>query len=109
MKRYLTAIILLCCTSDFSFGQSSYLKLIEKGKYSKAEKKINKALLKEPNDIGHNYIMALLLINRKYKGYDAPKSYEYIIKSENLYRNTFDEKEIKKLTKIPINAIVFQN
>lgn len=109
MKHFLTAIFLIICTSNFILGQSNYLRLLEKGKFAKAEKKINKAILKEPNDIGHNYIMALLLINRKYKGYDAPKSYEYIIKSENLYRNTFDEKEIKRLNKIPINTIVFQN
>ena len=109
MKQYLIAIILLICTGNFLLGQSNYLRLIEKGKFAKAEKKINKAILKEPNDIGHNFTMALLLINRKYKGYNAPKSYEYLIKSENFYRNTFDEKEIKRLNKIPINALVFQN
>ncbi len=110
MKKHLLLItILLLCTSDFSFGQSSYLKLIEKGKYSKAEKKINKAILKEPNDIGHNFTLAILLINRNFKGYNAPKSYEYIIESEKLYFNTYDFKEIKRLNKIPIDKIIIQN
>ena len=110
MKKHLSLItILLLCTSGFLFGQASYLKLIEKGKYSKAEKKINKAILKEPNDIGHNFTMSILLINRKYKGYNTIKSYEYIITSEKLYSNTFDEKEIKRLNKIPINTITLQN
>ena len=109
MKQYLIAIILLFCTSNFSFGQSSYLRLIEKGKFAKAEKQINKAILKEPNDIGHNYTMAILLINRKHKGYNVSRSYEYLITSNNLYTNIYDEKEIKKLNKIPINTLVFQN
>ena len=109
MKQYLIAIILLFCTSNFSFGQSSYLRLIEKGKFAKAEKQINKAILKEPNDIGHNYTMAILLINRKHKGYNVSRSYEYLITSNNLYTNIYDEKEIKKLNKIPINTIIFQN
>ena len=110
MKKHLSLIIiLLLSTSGFLFGQASYLKLIEKGKYSKAEKKINKAILKEPNDIGHNFTMSILLINRKYKGYNTIKSYEYIITSEKLYSNTFNEKEIKRLNKIPINTITLQN
>ena len=101
--------MLLLCTSNFSFGQSSYLKLIEKGKYSEAEKKINKAIIKEPNDIEHNFTLAILLINRNFKGYNAPKSYEYIIKSEKLYSNTYDSKEIIRLNKIPIDQIIIQN
>jgi hypothetical protein len=110
MKKHLSLItILLLCTSGFLFGQASYLRLIEKGKYAKAEKKINKAIVKEPKDVGLNYALAVLLINRKYKGYNASKSYEYLIISNNLYANTIDEKEIKSLNKIPINRIVFQN
>ena len=65
--------------------------------------------MKEPNDIGHNFTMSILLINRKYKGYNTIKSYEYIITSEKLYSNTFNEKEIKRLNKIPINTITLQN
>ena len=110
MKKHLSLItILLLCTSGFLFGQSSYLRLIEKGKYAKAEKKINKDIVKEPKDVGLNYALAVLFINRKYKGYNASKSYEYLIISNNLYANTIDEKEIKILNKIPINIIVFQN
>jgi len=110
MKKHLLLItMLLLCTSNFSFGQSSYLKLIEKGKYSEAEKKINKAIIKEPNDIEHNFTLAILLINRNFKGYNAPKSYEYIIKSEKLYSNTYDSKEIIRLNKIPIDQIIIQN
>ncbi|MFZ4706924.1 MAG: OmpA family protein [Bacteroidales bacterium] len=109
MNKFVCVIILVFATSNISLGQSSYLKLIEKGKYAKAEKKINKAIVKEPNDVGLNYTMAMLLINRKYKGYNASKSYEYLITSVKIYANLTDEKVIKGLNKIPINTIIFQN
>jgi outer membrane protein OmpA-like peptidoglycan-associated protein len=109
MKQYLITIILLLGSVYFSFGQSNYLKLIEKGKYTKAEKKINKAILKEPNDLGHNYSLAMLLINRNYKGYNPSKSYEYILISDKLYSNVLDEKELKRINKIPINSIILKN
>lgn len=54
MNKFVCVIILIFATSNIVLGQSSYLKLIEKGKYAKAEKKINKAIVKEPNDVGLN-------------------------------------------------------
>ncbi len=91
------------------YGQTSYLRKIEKGKFGKAEKKINKALKKEPNDLVLNYAMSILLMKRKYKDYNTAKSYEYLTKAERLYANIDDETQINKLNKIPINSSVILN
>ncbi len=109
MKKKITVFIILLISSDFLFGQSSYLKLIEKGKYAKVEKKINKAMIKEPKSVELNFAMAILLINRKYSGYNASKSYEYLTVSKNIHSNIFDDKSLKSLNKIPINLDIFYN
>ena len=109
MKKKVYFIFFIFYSINLLIGQSRYLKFIEKGKYAKAERKINKALIKEPKDVGHNFTMAMLLINRKYKGFNTSKSYEYLIISENLYSNIVDEKVIKNLNKIPIDKVVFLN
>lgn len=70
MTKTKILIILLSLFSCSIFGQTNYLKQIEKGKYVKAEKKLNKALKKEPNDIVLNYGMSSLLMKRKHKGYN---------------------------------------
>ncbi len=102
MNKILLFIAILAMSAT-SFGQS-YLNLIEKGKFSKVEKKIFKELEKEPNDIELNYSLSLLFINRGYSGYDAEKSYHAIIKTNELFHRIQDEKVIKKLNKIPINS-----
>lgn len=109
MTKTKILIILLSLYSCSFFGQTSYLKQIEKGKYVKAEKKLNKALKKEPNDVVLNYVMSRLLMSRNYKSYNTAKSYEYLTKAELLYPNIINDKEIKDLNKIPINASVFLN
>ncbi|MCX6296704.1 MAG: hypothetical protein NTX97_11695, partial [Bacteroidetes bacterium] len=109
MKKTLNILLILVFSKSFIFGQNSYLRLIEKKKYSKAEKKITKALSKTPDDIALNYSYAVLLISEKYKYFNPPKSYEYIIKSKTLYERIVDEKEIKSLNKIPITLKLFQD
>lgn len=102
-------MLFLSFFSGTLFGQTTYLKLIEKGKLDKAEKKINKSLKKEPNDIVLNYAMSSLMMKRQFKGYDIELSYEFLIKSEKLYTKISEEKEINKLNKIPINKLVILN
>lgn len=82
------------------FTQPSYLKLIEKGKYAKAEKEINKSIKKEPDDVKLNYAMSILLIRKNYKTYNPPKAYEYIVKTKRLYENVTDLKESRTFEKI---------
>ncbi len=103
MIKYLTAIILLLAASNLVFGQTHYLNLIEKEKYSKAEKKINKGLLKTPDDIVLNYTMSTLLVKRKFKKYNCEKAYEYLTKTKTLYLKITYESEIVKLNKSSVN------
>ncbi|MDA3880263.1 MAG: OmpA family protein [Prolixibacteraceae bacterium] len=84
-------------------AQSKELKLIERGKYAKAEKKIKKALKKDPKDIGQNYAMTLLLINEIYKKYSPVDAYEYVNYAIRDYAGlSFDNKELKNLEKLSI-------
>jgi len=103
VKKYLTAIILLLAASNLVLGQTHYLNLIEKEKYSKAEKKINKGLLKTPDDIVLNYTMSTLLVKRKFKKYNCEKAYEYLTKTKTLYLKITYESEIVKLNKSSVN------
>ena len=114
MKRIVFTLFVLLISSNFIFAQlslfgSSPIKLIEKGEFADAEIKINKDLLKTPDDISTNYAMSLLLSKRRYTSYNAEKSYEYLSKSIKIFENTKDDKEFKKLNKIPINQVVFQS
>ena len=95
--------------SSQSHGQNKFLRKIENGKFNQAEKKITKSLKKEPNDIASNYAMSRLLMERKFNGYNTSKSYEYLIKTEQLFGYTHDEKEIKNLNNIPLNSGVILN
>jgi outer membrane protein OmpA-like peptidoglycan-associated protein len=109
MKRILAILLMLLISTNLSFGQKRDLKLIDKEKYSNAEKKISEALLKKSDDIGLNYAMAVLLIKRKFTEYNPEKSYEYLMKAKNLFEILTDEKEQKSLAKIPINQTLFEN
>ncbi len=114
MKRVLITMFVLLISCHYILGQFSLfgpgsLKLIEKGEFADAEKKINKDLLKTPDDIETNYAMSLLLAQRNYTGYNTEKSYEYLTKCIRLFENVKGENDLKKLNKIPINQTVFLN
>lgn len=114
MRRILYLLFVFLVSSNFIFGQFSLfgpspLKLIEKGEFAEAEKRINKELTKTPDDIEPNYAMSMLLLKRGYTGYNTEKSYEYLTKCIKLFGNIKEERELKKLNKIPINQTVFQN
>ena len=106
MKKNLALIFCLLLSLSSLYGQDSYLKLIDKAKFSKAEKKINKSLKKEPLNVVLHYAKSRLLIQRKYNGYNPPISYEYLSTTEQLYNKNSDEKELEKLNKIPLNSSI---
>jgi outer membrane protein OmpA-like peptidoglycan-associated protein len=87
-------------------AQESYLNLIETGKLLKASQKITSALVKKPDDVILNFAMANLLMQRGYSGYDINRSYDYLTRSQLLYDNVIDQKELKELYKIPINTSI---
>lgn len=106
MKQYITLILLTILFSVPINAQNGTLKLIEKGQFSKAEKKINTDLVKTPDDIAANYSKAILFSQPAYKSYSLPKAYETLQKTKSLYNQLHDDKELKSLSKIPIDAIV---
>ena len=114
MKKTLTTLIALFVSGSIIYGQfglfgSSSIKLIEKGEFADAEKKINKDLTKTPDDIETNYAMSLLFLKRAYTGYNTEKSYEYLMRCKKLFGNVTEERELNKLNKIPLTQAVFQN
>lgn len=114
MKRIITILLITVISGNLVLGQFSLfgpssLKLIEKGQYLDAEKKINKDLLKSSDDIESNFAMSVLLYHRNYIGYDTEKSYEYLQKSLKLFLSLTDERELKKLAKIPIDKTIIEN
>lgn len=109
MKKILTLSLLFILSIHVVSAQNSYLKLIEKGKYPKAEKKITKALKKDSTDISANYSYAILLSKREHKGYDIAKSYQTILKSKQLFEAVIDQKQLAKLNKVPINSDQYRN
>ena len=109
MRRTFIVLFLLLTISSLTYGQSRGLRLIEKDKFSSVERKLNKDILKEPNDVGLNYEMTVLLIQRGYPKYNPESSYMYLMKTMSLYESTKDPKILKSLDKIPINKVLFQN
>lgn len=114
MKKSITRAIIIAVISNFSliaFSQfnTSLLKAIEKEKFDDTEKKVLKSLQNKPNDVEMNFTMAVLYISPKYQNYNEEKAYEYLTKAQKAFESTADEKLIKKLDKIPINALILEN
>lgn len=111
MKKSFLYLILILCTSTPAAGQfwTNSLKMIEKGEFIDAEKKISKTLQQSPNDVEENYSMAVLLSKRKYSGFNTEKAYEHLIKAATNYAAIKDEKILKQLNKIPLSDVEFSN
>ncbi len=112
MKKFIVLTFAIFFASNLVFGQlfqfgPSPIKLIEKGDFTEADKKISKDILKTPEDVETNFAMSLLLLQRKYTNYNSEKSYVYFTKSKKLFEAIKDEREIKKLAKIQIDNALF--
>jgi hypothetical protein len=109
MKRVLFYLILTFSYSTTVTGQfwANSLKMIEKGEFIDAEKKISKTLQQTPNDVEENFAMSVLLSKRKYTGFNTEKAFEHLMKAAKLYAGIKDEKLLKQLNKIPISDIEF--
>jgi outer membrane protein OmpA-like peptidoglycan-associated protein len=107
--RVFTVLFFFVIFSITANSQSSYIKMIESGKYSKVEKKIEKELLKAPDDVELNFAKSVLLTNRYYKNYNTGQAYDYLLKSMRLLRSVNDEKELRKLDKDMINQVVLSH
>lgn len=111
MKKTLFYLILIFCSTTTVTGQfwANSLKMIEKGEFIDAEKKIAKTLQQSPNDVEENFAMSVLLSKRKYSGFNTEKAYGHLMKAANSYANIKDEKQLKQLNKIPVSDVEFAN
>ena len=108
-QNYLSVFILLFLIEASIQGQSTYLRLIEKHNYTKAEKWLTKDIAKMPNDIEINFCMAIMLKDSNYTGYNTELSYTYLLKTKQLYESNQDEKVKKRLERIPLNLGIISN
>ena len=83
-------------------AQNKYVKLIDAGHYEKAEAKINRKLEKEPTDMEILFAQSYLLSARAYKGHDAYRAYQTMVRVYNQYLQ-LDAKGWAKLNKAHIN------
>ena len=109
LQKYFFFLILLFLIEADILGQSTYLKLIEKHNFAKAEKWLIKDIAKKPDDIEINFCMAMIFKEHYYTGYNTEISYTYLLKTKQLYESNLDEKVIKRLDKIPINPGIISN
>jgi len=111
MKKSLFYLILILCSATTVTGQfwTNSLKMIEKGEFIDAEKKINKTLQQSPNDVEENYAMSVLLSKRKYSGFNTEKAYDHLTKAMKSYAGIKDDKILKQLGKIPLTDVEFSN
>lgn len=80
-----------------SMAQLRYIKLIDKEKYDKAERKISEGLAETPCDAGLNFAMGVLLQKGQYAGHSYQKSYIHLVKTDSILRASSDAKAIRKL------------
>ncbi len=113
MKKSITPAIIFAIfffpLLAYSQFNTAFLKAIAKEKFEDIEKKVLKSMQKKPNDVELNFTMAVLYLSPKYQNYNEEKAYEYLIRAQRSFESIADEKLIKKLDKIPINKLIFEN
>ncbi len=108
MRRF--GLILLILFSQLVFAQSRYTKLIEKGKYSKVWKKVEKTLAKDSQDLEANYYAALISSTpESRKFYDPYGSYLNYATSFNQYITISDYPQLERLAKAPISLSTYSS
>jgi outer membrane protein OmpA-like peptidoglycan-associated protein len=90
------------------YAQEQALKLIEKQKFEKVEKKLLEDLEKNPFGVEENFIAAVLYMSAGYQNFDIQTAYDRLNISRRSFAALSDSKEIEKLAKVPINNEVFQ-
>jgi len=103
---FFIAICVCLLFSEKVSAQSNDIKLIQKGKYAKAEKNINKALKKDSLNAENLHAQALLLTQKKYTGFHVLHAYYSINKSISFYQSA-EAKQKEKWIKndFPIDTL----
>ena len=94
---FLGAAICLAINASAQVVEYPYSNYIAKGKYKKAESKIEKTLKSEP-DATIYYAAAILYSTKDYKGFDTDKAYNNMLNSQEYYKQ-LDGKRLEKLEK----------
>lgn len=109
MKKTIALILLLFCFIGSASSQTNYIKLIEKNKFARAEKKLNKRLSRTPDNIVLNYSKAVLLSTRAYKKYNCYLAYSVAMKVDKLFAATQDRKAQSECQKANISMLSISN
>ena len=85
MLNYNIIIVLVLFSTNISFSQGKYDRLLESGKYKKALKKIDRKLSKDSLAIDVLYSKVQLYNARDFKEFDSELSYELVNDLERRY------------------------
>ncbi len=81
MKRLLSVLVVVCCTS-LVMAQEAYFDMYKAKDWDKLEKKIVPALQKQPKNIVVNYVAGLMYAHEEYPKVDYDKSYNCLVTSK---------------------------
>ena len=102
--RWICTIMLLLCLQTLHAGNyKSILKLIEKGKYTKAFEQAQKDIDKDLYHPGACFVMSILYINNDFPAYQQDSAWNYIVRAEKSIVD-LDEKSKNKLSRAGITA-----
>jgi hypothetical protein len=92
--------------TQFAHAQEQDLKLIEKGKFEKLEKRLEEDLLKDPGNLEAHFVSGILYMTKAYPEFDIHKAYDHLVSAKKAYISISDPKELEKLNKVPLNKQV---
>lgn len=101
LLNFLLIFLFLSLAHAIADPLKSALKDLEKGKYGRLEKKLNKALAKDSVNPGAKYIYSMLYVKEDYAYSDIDTANFFIKQALSDYR-LVDEKQLKKLLKLNI-------
>jgi hypothetical protein len=99
MKNAVFSLILFILSISNLSAQNELLTEIKEGNFKGPEKKIEKMLANDPNDITANYLKANLLIQKKYESFNPDLAYTHILLARDLYEQITDKTILTELRK----------
>lgn len=109
MKKILLAsLLLISINAKAQISGYTAEKLINSGKFQKAETKISAVLQKNPEDCNANFAAYKLNSCQNYEKFNPETAYSYLEKSQNDFNNS-DSKRRPKLSKQGYNETEFMN
>lgn len=107
MKQILILSLLLLSSLLHLHAQENLQPLIDEAKFDKADKKIQKTLEKNPNDVCAHYFSAILYANKSYPNYNLDSANANIQYAEKVFKKLKDKDEKAGLKKLAIDKKAF--